>query len=227
MSTTLECAAVRLQLGRAARVRCLFKKWPEEWRPHAVQNLTAHFDVLPTLWDIAGAKVPADLVPKLDGWSLRPLLESANPISWHDDRLLFHHVGCRPSGLAAAQKYAMAAVQSGGYLLVRSEACSSAECLKYASQCTTLRQVTGGSRRATYTKDSAAFHWGVTAPGHWSLFDLAHDLKCELDLFSSKPDVTKTLAAAYDNWWDGLYPAMIEHGGDKGTPEPLSGKAKK
>ena len=204
-----------------------FWKWPEEWQPHAVQNLTAHLDVLPTLCDIAGAKVPADLVPKLDGWSLRPLLESANPISWHDDRLLFHHVGRWPSGLAADHKYAMAAVQSGDYLLVRSEPCSSAECLKYASQCTTLRQVTGGSRRATYTKDSAAFHWGVTAPGHWSLFDLAHDLKCELDLFSSKPDVTKTLAAAYDTWWDGLYPAMIEHGGDKGTPEPLSGNAKK
>ncbi len=204
-----------------------FWKWPEKWQPHAVENLTAHLDVLPTLCDIAGATVPADLAPKLDGWSLRPLLESANPISWHDDRLLFHHVGRWPSGLAADHKYAMAAVQRGDYLLVRSEPCSSAECLKYASQCTTLRQVKSGSRRATYTKDNAAFHWGVTAPGHWSLFDLAHDMKCELDLSSSKPDITTKLAVAYENWWDGLYPAMIEHGGDTGTPELLSGKAKK
>jgi hypothetical protein len=87
--------------------------------------------------------------------------------------------------------------------------------------------VQGGLRRATYTKHDAAFHWGVTAPGHWSLFDLARDMKCEVDLSSSKPDMTARLAAAYDDWWGGLYPAMIEHGGDKGTPEPLAVKAKK
>jgi hypothetical protein len=52
-------------------------------------------------------------------------------------------------------------------------------------------------------------------------------MACQLDLSSSKPDVTAKLAAAYDNWWDGIYPAMIEQGGDKGAPEPLNGKAKK
>lgn len=203
-----------------------FWKWPGQWRPHAVQNLTAHLDVLPTLCDLAGAKIPADLAPKLDGWSLRPLLESPKPVAWHDDRLLFHHVARWPSGLAAAHKYAMAAVQTSNYLLIRSEPCTNPECKKYDSQCNMLRQVQSGQKRATYTKESAAFHWGVTTPGKWSLFDLSTDLKCANDLSESKPDITAKLAAAYGKWWDDLYPTMIEKGGDNGLPEPIGAKSK-
>ena len=203
-----------------------FWKWPGKWQPHTVKNLAAHLDVLPTLCELAGAKIPADLTPKLEGWSLRPLLESTKPLAWHDDRLLFHHVGRWPSGLAASHKYAMASVQAGSYLLVRSEPCGNPECEKYGSQCTTLRQVQTGQKRATYTKENAAFHWGVTPAGRWSLFDLATDPKCDRDLSKAKPDLTTKLAAAYDKWWDDLYPTMIERGGDKGVPEPLGGTTK-
>jgi arylsulfatase A-like enzyme len=217
------CKATAWQGGSRAMS---FWKWPDKWQPHAVQNLTAHLDVLPTLCEIAGAKIPAELAPKLEGYSLRPLLESTKPLAWQDDRLLFHHVGRWPSGLAADHKYAMAAVQTANYLLVRSEPCSSPECEKYGSQCTTLRQVQSGTKRATYTKENAAFHWGVTAPGRWSLFDLTADIKCAQDLSKTKPDITAKLAAAYDKWWDDLFPVMIQHGGDKGTPEPLGGKSK-
>lgn len=217
------CKATAWQGGSRAMS---FWKWPDKWQPHAVQNLTAHLDVLPTLCEIAGAKIPADLAPKLEGYSLRPLLESTKPLAWHDDRLLFHHVGRWPSGLAADHKYAMAAVQTANYLLVRSEPCSNPECEKYGSQCTTLRQVQNGTKRATYTKENAAFHWGVTEPGRWSLFDLAADIKCAQDLSKTKRDITSKLAAAYDKWWDDLFPGMIQHGGDKGTPEPLGGKSK-
>lgn len=203
-----------------------FWKWTDKWQPHAVQNLTAHLDVLPTLCDLAGATITKDLAPKLEGWSLRPLLESTQPLAWHDDRLLFHHVGRWPSGLAADHKYAMAAVHTANYLLVRSEPCGSAACEKYASQCTTLRLVQKGVKRATYTKENAAFHWGVTTPGRWSLFDLRSDLKCERDLSGSHPDLTSKLAAAYDSWWDALFPTMIENGGDLGAPDPLGGRGK-
>jgi hypothetical protein len=109
---------------------------------------------------------------------------------------MFHHIGRWPSGLAVDHEYAMAALQSRDYLPVRSEPCSSAERLKKASQCTSLRQVQVGSRRATCTKDNGAFHWGVTSPGHWALFDLARDMKCQVDLSSSKPDITTKLAVA-------------------------------
>ncbi len=61
----------------------------------------------------------------------------------------------------------------------------------------------------------------------YHLFDLTTDMNCQLDLSSSNPDITNKLVAAYDHWWGSLYPAMIEHGCDEGTPEPLTGKARK
>jgi arylsulfatase A-like enzyme len=196
-----------------------FWRWRGHWTPHEVQNLTAHLDVLPTLCDLAGVDLPADLRPKLDGYSLRPLLESTKPQAFHDDRLLFHHVGRWPSGMAAAHKYAMASVQTGDYLLVRSQPCDDPECEKYVSQCTTLRSVENGAVRATYTKENAQFHWGVTPRDHWSLFNLKDDPSCEKDLSAKLPELTDRLAVAYDNWWDTLFPAMIAYGGDLGEPQ--------
>ena len=58
-----------------------FWKWPAQWKPHEVRNLTAHLDVLPTLCDVAGANIPPDLGAQLEGYTLRPLLESSQPIS--------------------------------------------------------------------------------------------------------------------------------------------------
>ncbi len=203
-------------------------KWSGKWQPHTVSNLTAHLDVLPTLCDLAGAALPPQLGAKLEGFTLRPLLESAAPVSWHDDRLLFHHVGRWPSGLAAAHKYAMASVQTCDLLLVRSRPCDDPACKQYSSQCTTLRSVEAGATAATYTKADAQFHWGVTPPGRWSLFDLKKDPVCRNDLAAERPELTAKLAASYDQWWDSLYPTMIQLGGDKGEPEPLSkGRVKK
>jgi arylsulfatase A-like enzyme len=196
-----------------------FWRWPGKWPPHEVQNLTAHLDMLPTLCDLAGVKLPKEFSPRLEGFSLRPLLESAKPQKWHDDRMLFHHVGRWPSGMAAAHKYAMAGVQTGDYLLVRSHDCGDPACKQYSSQCTTLRAVKKGATRATYTKENAQFHWGVTPHDRWSLFDLKNDSACRKDLAVAKPKLVSTLGAAYDKWWDTLFPTMIQLGGDKGEPE--------
>jgi arylsulfatase A-like enzyme len=198
-----------------------FWKWPAQWKSHEVQNLTAHLDVLPTLCDVAGAAIPSELSAKLEGFTLRPLLESSQPIPWRDDRLLFHHVGRWPSGMAASHKYAMASVQAGDFLLVRSRPCEDPECKKYSSQCTTLRSVEAGATRATYTKANAQFHWGVTPDGRWSLFDLKNDRNCQKDLSSEKSGLVTKWADAYDKWWDTLYPRMIQLGGDKGEPDAL------
>ena len=198
-----------------------FWKWAGKWPPHKVQNLTAHLDVLPTLCDLAGATIPPQLSAKLEGFSLRPLLESTQPIEWNEDRLLFHHVGRWPSGMAAAHKHAMASVQTGDVLLVRSRPCDDPACKTYSSQCTTLRFVEAGATAATYTKTGAQFHWGVTPPGRWSLFNLKNDPTCQKDLAAEKPELTSKLAESYDKWWDTLYPTMIQLGGDKGEPELL------
>lgn len=191
-----------------------FWKWPGKWQPHAVENLTAHLDVLPTLCDYAGVDVPEETAEALEGFTLRSLLESGVPQEWNEGRLLYHHVARWPSGLAASHKYAMAAVQTSRYLLVQSHACGDPECLKHHSQCTTLRSVGKGAKRATYTKENAQFHWGVTPPGKWSLFDLENDQECSTDVADQNPELVSRLSASYDKWWDDMYPEMISKGGD-------------
>ena len=34
------------------------------------------------------------------------------------------------------------------------------------------------------------------------------------DIAQRKPERVKAMAAAYDKWWDDLYPVMIKRGGD-------------
>ena len=52
----------------------LFIRWPAaKWRPHVVKPIASHIDLFPTLLDLCGVQAPAG--PKLDGVTLRPLLE--------------------------------------------------------------------------------------------------------------------------------------------------------
>ncbi len=203
-----------------------FWRSPERWQPRQVDNLTAHLDVLPTLCDYAGVEIPGDVKGELEGFSLRPLLESKGPVSWHDDRILFHHVARWPSGLAALHKYAMAGVRQGNYLLLRSHSCGTAECKPYSSQCTTLDLVGRGQKTITYTDGNAQFHWGVSAPDRWSLFDSKKDPACENDLSSQMPELVNELSGAYEKWWDAMYPEMIAAGGDEGEPLVRGRRAK-
>jgi arylsulfatase A-like enzyme len=196
-----------------------FWRWPGRWQPHTVSNMTAHLDFLPTLCDLAGVEIPASVSGQLEGFSLRPLLESEKKIAWHDDRMLFHHTGRWPSGMAAEHKYSRASVMQGDYLLVRSGPCEDPECKKYISECNNFRSVlAGGIASYTTTPESAQFHWGVTPPGRWALFNLREDPRCERDLWAGKPELVETLSAAYEAWWDSVFPVMIERGGDAGEP---------
>jgi arylsulfatase A len=66
----------------------LFIRWPAAgWQPQLVKPIASHIDLFPTLLDLCGVKLPDG--PKLDGISLRPLLEGkAN--AW-SERTLFSH----------------------------------------------------------------------------------------------------------------------------------------
>lgn len=196
-----------------------FWRLPGKWKPKTVENLTAHLDVLPTLCDLAKVTVPEKLKPKLEGFSLRLLLESDSPQQWHDDRMLFHHVARWPSGRAKAHKYAMAGVRQGEYLLLRSHCCGDPECQKFSSQCVLMNLVDKGATRANYTKENAQFHWGVTG-GRWALYNSRKDRACEKDLAQSNPELVEKLSQAYDSWWEDVYPEMIAAGGDEGEPIP-------
>lgn len=66
----------------------LFIHWPAaKWEPHVVNSLSAHIDLFPTILDLCGIEPPVG--PKLDGISLRPLIEN-NTLDW-PSRILFTH----------------------------------------------------------------------------------------------------------------------------------------
>jgi len=66
----------------------LFMHWPAaQWPPHVARPIVAHIDLYPTLLDLCG--VPPPLGPRVDGISLRPLLESSAS-AW-PERVLFTH----------------------------------------------------------------------------------------------------------------------------------------
>jgi arylsulfatase A-like enzyme len=68
------------------RVPC-FIRWPEKIKPADIDQLSAHFDLLPTLVDLCGIKAKYPF--PLDGVSLRPLLQRTSK-DW-PARTLFVH----------------------------------------------------------------------------------------------------------------------------------------
>jgi len=72
------------------RAAC-FWRWPGTLKPADVGALTAHMDVLPTLAELAGARLDGKLQAQVEGRSLVPLLK--DPKAPWADRCLFTHVG--------------------------------------------------------------------------------------------------------------------------------------
>jgi arylsulfatase len=93
-----------------------FWRWPGTLKAAAVDKLTMHRDIFPTLAELAGAKVPEDVAARLDGRSLVPLL--ADPAAAWPDRYVFTHIGRWPKGKAADAKYAGCSVRSPRYNMV-------------------------------------------------------------------------------------------------------------
>ncbi len=91
-----------------------FFRWPGVLQAGNVSKLTSHIDLFPTLAEIAGAAIPAGVIP--DGRSLLPLLKDPNA-AW-PDRLLFTHVGRWDAGKAAAGKYLKCRVRSERFSMV-------------------------------------------------------------------------------------------------------------
>lgn len=195
-----------------------FWRWKGTWKPKIINNLTAHLDIFPTLCDLTDTPIPSSLKKNLEGFTLRPLLESQKPIKWKPERILFHHVARWPSGFANSHKYAMAGVRQGNHLMLRSHDCGNPECLKYMSQCKGLHNVSKGSTNMTYAYGTAQYHWGVSPKGHWVLYDVKKDPGCKNDLSAKKTVMISKLSVSYDKWWDNIFPEMMAKGGDLGDP---------
>lgn len=94
-----------------------FWRWPGVLKGGVdVEQLAAHIDILPTLVELTGAKLP-DV--KLDGRSLVPLLK--DPQAPWAERQVFVHVGRWPKGKVAEAKYEKCAVRTLRYRFVNNK----------------------------------------------------------------------------------------------------------
>lgn len=93
-------------------------RWPGTLQPATCDKLAAHIDLFPTLCELTGTAIPENL--GLEGHSLAPLLKNPQA-AWHDDRMLFTHVG-RWGGMkpgAAPEKYGPCSIRWRSFLQVR------------------------------------------------------------------------------------------------------------
>ena len=167
-----------------------FFRWPGTLKPAAVDKLTAHLDVFPTLAEIAGAKVPDGIAP--DGYSLVPLLKGAST-SW-PDRTIVSHVGRWAQDKASVSQFANCAIRQGQYTLVS----------------TVLNQ----KRKLDGKAEPTA---GQTP--RWELYDLKADPGEKTNLATAKPEVVKAMAANYDKWWAEVQPLLVNEDGYKFAPK--------
>jgi arylsulfatase len=94
-----------------------FWRWPGTLKPGDVDRLAAHIDFLPTVAELAGAKLTDEVRAQVEGRSLVPLLH--DPRAEWADRVLFTHVGRWPKGAKLAEhKYAHCSVRSPRWHLV-------------------------------------------------------------------------------------------------------------
>jgi arylsulfatase A-like enzyme len=188
-------------------------RWPGTLKPRTEQALTGYVDVFPTLAEIAGAKLPKELAAELDGYSLLDLLKSPDG-AFPRDRMLFLHGARWESGFAEQHRYIQAAVHQGDYRAVRIDTCPCKE-----GVCIRGRAVKNGTAKSmvyTSTKESTCYHWAVT--DGWELYNVKKDPGCRKDLSAGMPELQQRLTRAYDNWWDDVYPQMMERGGDAPVP---------
>jgi len=94
-----------------------FWRWPGTLKPAAVEALTAHVDVFPTLAELAGAKLTAAIKAQVEGRSLAPLLKDAKA-NW-PDRVFVRHIGRWPKGANPNDyKYVQVSVRTKRWHLV-------------------------------------------------------------------------------------------------------------
>jgi arylsulfatase len=79
-------------------------------------QLAAHLDIFPTLAELAGATLTAEVAAQVEGRSLVPLLE--DPAAPWPDRFLVTHVGRWPRGQAAEWKHRQCSIRNARFRLV-------------------------------------------------------------------------------------------------------------
>jgi len=94
-------------------------RWPGTLVPGDRAQLTAHIDFLPTLAELAGAKLSDEVKAQIEGRSLTPLLR--DPQAAWPERVLFTHVGRWEKGKAAESKYLRCSVRDPRWHMVSAD----------------------------------------------------------------------------------------------------------
>jgi arylsulfatase len=97
-----------------------FWRWPGTLPAGVdITPLTCHWDMLPTLAELAGQKLTGDLVKQVEGRSLVPLLKDAKA-EWAD-RYFISHFGRWPKGKVAEAKYTQCSIRDHRWMLVHGQ----------------------------------------------------------------------------------------------------------
>lgn len=181
---------------------CSYWRWPAKLIPGNRPQLSAHFDLLPTLADIAGATVPKDLKAELDGSSLFPLMEDANT-EWDADRMFVHHRGrWDVAENYEDHKYTHAVVRWRNFHLVRVTFCDDPKC---KINCGTWKK--GGIKGALYSNDPEDYR--LTHNGDWELYNIKQDIHQDHNIAAENPEIVKKMEAFYESWWDDVTTKLI------------------
>ncbi|NJN05210.1 MAG: hypothetical protein HC814_00705 [Rhodobacteraceae bacterium] len=94
-----------------------FVRWDGKITPgRDIDTIAAHIDVLPTLAEIAGAKLTGDVAKQVEGRSLVAQLKQPGA-AW-PDRTLVTHTGRWPHGEAAQSKFKNSSIRDSQFRLV-------------------------------------------------------------------------------------------------------------
>jgi arylsulfatase len=164
-------------------------RWPGTLKPGDVNKLAAHIDFLPTLAELAGAKLTEEVRKQVEGRSLAPLLKD-HTADW-PERTLFTHAGRWPKGTPPAEyKYASCSVRTPRWHLVSD-----------------WRPVDPKAKKGK--PDAKPAKKAQAAQQRWQLFDVEVDPGEQTDVAAKHADVAERLVAAYDKWWDSLQPQLV------------------
>lgn len=186
-----------------------FWRWKGRLAPAEVRQLAAHVDVFRTMTELAGAEIPPEVLPQVEGRSLVPLLQGTAK-DW-PDRTLFTHVGRWDNAQKAADpqagKLQQTSVRTARWHLVSALPNAGLPAVKGAA----VKAGQKGNAKSAKAK-------GAAAQPVWMLFDITKDYGETTDVSAEHPDVVKDLVARHDAWWKDCLPLMVNEGA-KGPAE--------
>jgi len=162
----------------AHRVPC-FIRWPDGGigGGRDINELTAHFDIFPTLIDLCGLKKPDNI--NFDGLSLKPLLMNKD-VKWPNRAIIVQN-----QRVDFPVKYKEYQVLTKRWRLVN----------PYLKEIEDMEKFNMGIRSPGENKY-------ITDTNRYELYDINADPEERKNIADLFPDVVKRLSEKYEEWWD-------------------------